>query len=115
MEKYLVSGMVKGIGSVYSKKLIARFGEELFEVIEKTPNSLEQGEGIGPKRKEKKQTISPRNPKAHKPSSNWANVFIPERPSTCPFLRLSVLANSPDSRNPEPQSSATTVSPLLIV
>jgi hypothetical protein len=26
-------------------------GEELFEVIEKTPNSLEQSEGIGPKRK----------------------------------------------------------------
>ena len=51
MEKYLGSGMVKGIGPVYAKKLIARFGEELFEVIEKTPNSLEQVEGIGPKRK----------------------------------------------------------------
>jgi exodeoxyribonuclease V alpha subunit len=51
MEKYLGSGMVKGIGPVYAKKLIARFGEELFEVIEKTPNSLEQVSGIGPKRK----------------------------------------------------------------
>jgi exodeoxyribonuclease V alpha subunit len=51
MEKYLASGMVKGIGPVYAKKLIDRFGEELFEVIEKTPNSLEQVEGIGPKRK----------------------------------------------------------------
>ena len=51
MEKYLASGMVKGIGPVYAKRLIARFGEELFEVIEKTPNSLEQIEGIGPKRK----------------------------------------------------------------
>lgn len=51
MEKYLGSGMVKGIGPVYAKKLIARFGEELFDVIEKTPNSLEQVEGIGPKRK----------------------------------------------------------------
>jgi exodeoxyribonuclease V alpha subunit len=30
MEKYLGSGMVKGIGPVYAKKLIARFGEELF-------------------------------------------------------------------------------------
>ena len=53
MEKYLSSGMVKGIGPVYAKKLIARFGEELFEVIEKTPNSLQQVEGIGPKRKQK--------------------------------------------------------------
>jgi exodeoxyribonuclease V alpha subunit len=51
MEKYLGSGMVKGIGPVYAKKLIERFGEELFEVIEKTPNSLLQVEGIGPKRK----------------------------------------------------------------
>jgi exodeoxyribonuclease V alpha subunit len=51
MEKYLASGMVKGIGPIYAKRLIARFGEELFEVIEKTPNSLEQIEGIGPKRK----------------------------------------------------------------
>jgi exodeoxyribonuclease V alpha subunit len=42
---------VKGIGPIYAKRLIARFGEELFEVIEKTPNSLEQIEGIGPKRK----------------------------------------------------------------
>ncbi len=53
MEKYLGSGMVKGIGPIYAKKLIARFGVELFEVIEKTPNSLEQVEGIGPKRKGK--------------------------------------------------------------
>ena len=51
MEKYLASGMVKGIGPIYAKKLIDRFGEELFEVIEKTPNSLEKVEGIGPKRK----------------------------------------------------------------
>ena len=53
MERYLGSGMVKGIGPVYAKKLISRFGEELFEVIEKTPNSLQQIEGIGPKRKKK--------------------------------------------------------------
>jgi exodeoxyribonuclease V alpha subunit len=51
MEKYLASGMVKGIGPIDAKRLIARFGEELFEVIEKTSNSLEQIEGIGPKRK----------------------------------------------------------------
>jgi exodeoxyribonuclease V alpha subunit len=34
MEKYLASGMVKGIRPIYAKRLIARFGEELFEVIE---------------------------------------------------------------------------------
>jgi exodeoxyribonuclease V alpha subunit len=40
MEKYLASGMVKGIGPIYAKRLIARFGEERFEVIEKTPTRL---------------------------------------------------------------------------
>jgi len=53
MEKYLASGMVKGIGPIYAKRLVERFGEELFQVIEKTPNSLEQVEGIGRKRKDK--------------------------------------------------------------
>jgi exodeoxyribonuclease V alpha subunit len=53
LEKYLASGMVKGIGPIYAKRLVERFGEELFEVIEKTPNSLQQIEGIGPKRKAK--------------------------------------------------------------
>ncbi|HTF63604.1 MAG TPA: ATP-dependent RecD-like DNA helicase [Edaphobacter sp.] len=53
MGKYLASGMVKGIGPIYAKRLVERFGEELFEFIEKTPNSLEQVEGIGPKRKAK--------------------------------------------------------------
>jgi exodeoxyribonuclease V alpha subunit len=48
MEKYLGSGMVKGIGPVYAKKLIARFGEELFEVIEKTPNSLSKWRASAP-------------------------------------------------------------------
>jgi exodeoxyribonuclease V alpha subunit len=31
MEKYLASGMVKGIGPIYAKRLVERFGEELFE------------------------------------------------------------------------------------
>ncbi len=53
MEKYLGSGMVKGIGPVYARKLIERFGEELFEVIEKRPSWLEMVEGIGPKRQKK--------------------------------------------------------------
>jgi len=34
IEKYLGSGMVKGIGPVYAKKLVAKFGEQIFEIIE---------------------------------------------------------------------------------
>jgi hypothetical protein len=33
MEKYLGSGMLKGIGPIYAKKLIARFGTELCTLI----------------------------------------------------------------------------------
>ncbi len=53
IEKYLGSGMVKGIGPVYAKKLVARFGEQIFEVIEKESARLETLEGIGPKRRKR--------------------------------------------------------------
>ena len=33
IEKYLGSGMVKGIGPHFAKKLVRAFGEEVFEVI----------------------------------------------------------------------------------
>jgi exodeoxyribonuclease V alpha subunit len=51
IEKYLGSGMVKGIGPHFAKKLVNAFGEAVFEVIEETPQRLEELEGIGPKRK----------------------------------------------------------------
>jgi len=34
IEKFLGSGMVKGIGPVYAKKLVEKFGEQIFDVIE---------------------------------------------------------------------------------
>ncbi|MDD2676733.1 MAG: ATP-dependent RecD-like DNA helicase, partial [Methylacidiphilaceae bacterium] len=51
IEKYLGSGMVKGIGSVYAKKLVGRFGEKILEIIEKESARLEEVDGIGPKRR----------------------------------------------------------------
>ncbi len=53
IEKYLGSGLIKGIGPVYAKKLVARFGEKVFEVIETTSAQLEQIDGIGPGRRRK--------------------------------------------------------------
>ncbi len=50
IEKYLGSGMIKGIGPVYAKKLIAAFGEAVFDVIEQEPDRLREIAGIGPKR-----------------------------------------------------------------
>src|SRR5262249_54942876 len=34
IERYLGSGMVKGIGPKYAQKLVERFGEEIFSIIE---------------------------------------------------------------------------------
>lgn len=53
IEKYLGSGMVKGIGPVYAKKLVGKFGEGIFEVIEQRSAELESVDGIGPKRRQK--------------------------------------------------------------
>ncbi|MBN9344203.1 MAG: recombinase RecD [Caedibacter sp. 38-128] len=47
IEKYLASGMIKGIGPVYAKKLVKAFGSQVFEVIEATPHLLRTVEGIG--------------------------------------------------------------------
>jgi exodeoxyribonuclease V alpha subunit len=53
IEKYLGSGMVKGIGPIYAKKLVDQFGEGVFDVIEKTSARLEDVDGIGPKRRKR--------------------------------------------------------------
>ena len=53
IEKYLGSGMVKGIGPVYAKKLVDRFGEKIFDVIETASAKLEDIDGIGPKRRKR--------------------------------------------------------------
>jgi len=53
IEKYLGSGMVKGIGPIYAKKLVTKFGEEIFEIIESQSARLEDVDGIGPKRRKR--------------------------------------------------------------
>ena len=50
IEKYLASGMIKGIGPVYARKLVRAFREQVFDVIEQTPGRLQEIDGIGPKR-----------------------------------------------------------------
>lgn len=45
IEKYLGSGMVKGIGPIYAKKLVATFGEKIFDVIETQSARLEDVDG----------------------------------------------------------------------
>jgi exodeoxyribonuclease V alpha subunit len=47
MEAYLASGMIKGIGRGFAKKLVAAFGEQVFDVIEHQPERLREVPGIG--------------------------------------------------------------------
>ena len=47
IEKYLGSGLIKGIGAHFAKKLIKAFGEQVFDVIEQNAHLLSTIEGIG--------------------------------------------------------------------
>jgi exodeoxyribonuclease V alpha subunit len=50
IEKYLASGMIRGVGPVYARKLVRAFGERVFDIIETTPDRLREVDGIGPVR-----------------------------------------------------------------
>jgi exodeoxyribonuclease V alpha subunit len=47
IERYLSSGMIRGVGPVYAKKLVRAFGEKVFDVIESAPDRLREVDGIG--------------------------------------------------------------------
>ncbi len=50
IERYLSSGMIKGIGPKLAKAIVARHGSDTFNVIETTPQRLLEIEGVGRKR-----------------------------------------------------------------
>ncbi|MDD2212311.1 MAG: ATP-dependent RecD-like DNA helicase [Clostridia bacterium] len=52
IERYLGSGLIKGIGPVNAKRIVKKFKEETIRIIEKEPERLSEVEGIGPKRVE---------------------------------------------------------------
>ena len=47
IEKYLGSGMIRGIGPVYAGKMVRAFGEKVFDIIEAEPERLREVTGIG--------------------------------------------------------------------
>ena len=53
IERYLGSGMIRGIGAAYARRLVRAFGETVFDVIEADPDRLREVEGIGPVRAER--------------------------------------------------------------
>jgi len=53
IEKYLGSGMIRGIGPIYARKLVRAFSDAVFDVIEQEHGRLREVTGIGPKRAER--------------------------------------------------------------
>ena len=50
IEKYLGSGLIKGIGPKYAKLIVGKFGDKTLEIIEDMPDRLIEVENIGYKR-----------------------------------------------------------------
>src|SRR5215468_2947854 len=48
--KYLGSGLVKGIGPHFARKIVDVFGERTLEVIDESPTFLKEVKGIGARR-----------------------------------------------------------------
>ena len=47
IEKYLGSGLIKGIGPKFAKKIVQQFGKDTLDIIEENPDSLIKVPGIG--------------------------------------------------------------------
>ena len=50
IQKYLGSGLIKGIGPVMAERMVAHFGVDIMHVIEDEPGRLIEVDGLGPKR-----------------------------------------------------------------
>src|SRR5262245_20774211 len=50
IEKYLGSGLVKGIGPHFARKIVEVFRERTLSVIDESPTFLKEVKGIGPRR-----------------------------------------------------------------
>jgi len=48
IEKFLSSGLIKGVGPVLARAIILKFGEKTIDILSKNPNRLKEVEGIGP-------------------------------------------------------------------
>lgn len=52
IEKYLASGLIRGIGPVTAKRMVAHFGKDTLDIIQFHPTRLTEVEGIGNKKAE---------------------------------------------------------------
>ena len=47
IEKYLGSGLIKGVGPKFARRIVEKFGKDTLDVIEENPDALIEVEGIG--------------------------------------------------------------------
>ena len=47
IERYLASGLIKGIGPEYAKRIVAKFGEDTIEILDHHSDRLKEVPGIG--------------------------------------------------------------------
>ncbi len=50
IEKYLASGLIKGIGAVFARRLVEHFGVKTLDIIDTMPHRLAEVSGVGEKR-----------------------------------------------------------------
>ncbi len=51
IERFLASGLIDGIGKTYAKRIVKKFGQDTFRVIEQESQKLQQVAGIGKARR----------------------------------------------------------------
>ena len=78
IQRYLGSGLIKGIGPVFAERIVGHFGIDTLDIIETAPGRLIEVPGLGPKRTAK-ITAAWEEQKAIKE----VMVFLP-RGSACP-------------------------------
>jgi len=93
IEKYLSSGMIRGIGPTYASKMVKAFGEKVFDVIEAEPDRLREVDGIGPVRAQRSASHQPgrrRRSCARSWSSCTATGSVPHVPfaSSRPMAKM---------------------------
>jgi len=47
IEKFLACGLIKGVGPVLAKRIVARFGETTLEILAEAPQKIMEVEGVG--------------------------------------------------------------------
>ncbi len=56
IERYLGSGLIKGVGAKYAERIVAKFGLKTIDILDSNPDRLREVQGLGAKRIEQIKT-----------------------------------------------------------